>query len=77
MLAVFALCIGIHIGLMGRNLPDDRGNGGRLVVGRTPGYPGLYQINVRAPGGVAPGPAVLVRLNSVSRPSKAVTLAVQ
>ena len=49
----------------------------RTFTATAPAYPGVNQVNVRMPGGIAPGPAIPVRLSYLGRPSNAVTVGVQ
>jgi uncharacterized protein (TIGR03437 family) len=46
-------------------------------AGLTPGYVGLYQVNVQIPAGIAPGPAVNLVLTQRSVPSNTVTIALK
>jgi uncharacterized protein (TIGR03437 family) len=62
-------------------VPPQVAVGGKLAeavyFGDAPGYPGYYQVNFVEPDGVAPGPAVPVRLTYLGRLSNAVTMGAQ
>ena len=48
-----------------------------LYFGPAPGLPGINQVNISVPAGVAPGSAIPVQMNYLGSPSNEVTIAVQ
>jgi uncharacterized protein (TIGR03437 family) len=76
--SVDVYCTGLPID---RALPPQVVIGGRiavlLAISTVLGSAGVTEVSVRVPSGIAPGPAVRVRLTYADRPSNEVTMAVR